>query len=106
LAGCGIAQRAAKAWRIGHVFPGSPSIVDHFADVFEERRLSHVSNRDFTVAKTHISADVGHYIISDKPMTEEQWITERTKLIEAKPVVPPLSDTGSDRQRDLAKQLE
>jgi hypothetical protein len=32
----------------------------------------------------NINADVGHYIVSDKPMTEEQWIAERTKVIEAK----------------------
>jgi hypothetical protein len=30
----------------------------------------------------NINADVGHYIISDKPMTEAQWIAERTKVIE------------------------
>jgi hypothetical protein len=30
--------------------------------------------------------------VSDKPMSEEQWIAERTKVIEAK-VVQPLSDT-------------
>jgi hypothetical protein len=40
----------------------------------------------------NINADVGHYIVSDKPMSEEQWIAERTKVIEAK-VVQPLSDT-------------
>ena len=34
----------------------------------------------------NINADVGHYIISDKPMTEEQWIAERAKVIEAKPL--------------------
>ena len=28
----------------------------------------------------NITADVGHYIISDRPMTEEQWIAERTAL--------------------------
>ena len=32
-----------------------------------------------------IAGDIGHYIISDRPMTEEQWITERAKVIEAKP---------------------
>ena len=34
----------------------------------------------------NINADVGHYIISDKPMTEQQWIAERAKVIEAKPL--------------------
>ena len=33
----------------------------------------------------NINADVGHYIISDRPMSEQQWIEERTKVIEAKP---------------------
>ena len=49
----------------------------------------------------HIDQAVGHYIISDRPMTEEQWIAERTKLeprqIEGS-VVPPLSDAQSDTQ--------
>src|SRR3984885_2420118 len=40
----------------------------------------------------HLDQAVGHYIVSDKPMSEEQWIAERTKVIEAK-VVQPLSDT-------------
>ena len=31
-----------------------------------------------------LQGGVGHYIISDRPMSEEQWIRERT-LIEAKP---------------------
>jgi hypothetical protein len=30
----------------------------------------------------HLDQAVGHYIISDKPMTEVQWIAERTKVIE------------------------
>ena len=35
----------------------------------------------------NIQADVGHYIISDRPMTEEEWITaraDRAKTIESK----------------------
>jgi len=31
-----------------------------------------------------LQGGVGHYIISDRPMSEEQWIRERT-LIEADP---------------------
>ena len=31
-----------------------------------------------------LQGEIGHYIISDRPMSEEQWIRERT-LIEAKP---------------------
>jgi hypothetical protein len=40
-------------------------------------------------------------MISDRPMTEEQWIEERTKTIEAKvsPVLPHIKD-------DTAKPLE
>ena len=43
-----------------------------------------------------LTGDIGHYIISDRPMTEQQWIEERTKLVEAKasPVVP--ETTGSE----------
>ena len=29
----------------------------------------------------NIDADIGHYIISDKPMTEEEWIAERAMLV-------------------------
>jgi putative tryptophan/tyrosine transport system substrate-binding protein len=47
----GFAQRAAKTWRIGHVFPCSPSMVDHFADVFERRLTSHFPNRDVSVVR-------------------------------------------------------
>ena len=43
---------------------------------------------------------LGKYIISDRPMTEEQWIAERTKVIESKAVqqdvVQPLSDTETN----------
>ncbi len=28
----------------------------------------------------NLEADVGHYILSDRPMSEEQWIAERTTL--------------------------
>ena len=51
----------------------------------------------------NINADVGHYIISDRPMTEEQWIAERTKVIESKRVDSTVlaADAG-----DKAKPLE
>jgi hypothetical protein len=40
-----------------------------------------------------LQSEVGHCILSDRPMSEEQWIAERTKVIDAKPnVVQPLSD--------------
>jgi hypothetical protein len=34
----------------------------------------------------NIEASTAHYILSDKPMTEAQWIAERTKVIEATPM--------------------
>ena len=34
----------------------------------------------------NIEASTAHYILSDKPMTEAQWIAERTKMIESKPL--------------------
>ena len=42
----------------------------------------------------NINADVGHYILSNAPMTEDEWIEARTKTIEAKvtPTVPQASD--------------
>ncbi len=42
----------------------------------------------------------GTYIISDRPMTEEQWIEERTKTIEAK-VSPALPNTKDDTAKPL-----
>jgi hypothetical protein len=52
-----------------------------------------------------LQGDVGHYIISDRPMTEQQWIEERTKVIEANvtqelPQDARSSDTPSN-SRDL-----
>ena len=46
----------------------------------------------------NINADVGHYIISDRPMSEEQWIAERTKVIESKasPVVTEAKVSDED----------
>ena len=44
-----------------------------------------------------LQGEIGHYIISDRPMSEEQWIRERT-LIEAKPnaVSPVLPNADAD----------
>jgi hypothetical protein len=33
----------------------------------------------------NIESAVGHYIVSDRPLTEAEWIEQRTKVIEAKP---------------------
>ena len=51
----------------------------------------------------HLDQAIGHYILSDRPMTEEQWIAERTKVIEAKPVDSPVLAADTD---DEAKPLE
>ena len=49
----------------------------------------------------NIEAATAHYIISDRPLTEQEWIDQRTKLIDAN-VVPELSKpTGvEDRPSD------
>ena len=55
----------------------------------------------------NLSADVGHYILSDKPMTEDEWIATRTRLepktIEAKPtngsVVRALSEVNEQDEQ-------
>ena len=52
----------------------------------------------------NINADVGHYIISDRPMTEDQWIAERTKVIEHR--TPELSGGLADTSTDTDKPLE
>jgi hypothetical protein len=46
-----------------------------------------------------LQGNIGHYIISDRPMTEEQWIRERT-LIEARPnpASPVLPNTDADEE--------
>ena len=36
-----------------------------------------------------IDSEVGHYIISDRPMTPEQWIAERTKVLDAERLPEP-----------------
>ena len=33
-----------------------------------------------------IQGEVGHYLLSDRPMTEDEWIEQRTKVIDAKPI--------------------
>ena len=38
-----------------------------------------------------LQSEVGHYIISDRPMTEDEWIMQRTKVIEAKAISPQLA---------------
>ena len=61
----------------------------------------------------HQDLAIGTYIISDRPMSEEQWIAERTKLIDAKadasPVLPTTeaetekpSNDGSSKPKSLS----
>jgi hypothetical protein len=49
-----------------------------------------------------LQGDVGHYLISDRPLTEDEWIEQRTKVIEAK-VTPALPQT--DRHADNPSNL-
>jgi hypothetical protein len=52
----------------------------------------------------NINTDIGHYILSDRPMTNEQWIAERAsadgrrKLLDVSPAVP---DTSDDTDKPL-----
>jgi len=43
----------------------------------------------------NVEADIGHYILSDRPMTAEQWIKERA-TIDAKALLTPLDGTGAE----------
>ena len=36
-----------------------------------------------------IDSEVGHYIVSDRPMTPKQWIAERTKVLDAERLPEP-----------------
>jgi len=49
----------------------------------------------------NINADVGHYILSDRPMSEDQWIAERTKVIEHDKLSPGLAHTSTDTDKPL-----
>ncbi len=45
----------------------------------------------------NIDAGIGHYIISDRPLTESEWIEQRTKLVETKPgVIESSANTEDD----------
>jgi hypothetical protein len=44
----------------------------------------------------HLEQAVGHYIISDRPMSEEEWIEQRTKVIDAKPDATRVSTESSE----------
>ena len=49
----------------------------------------------------NINADVGHYILSNAPMTEDEWIEARTKTIEAKAVATELPWNTDDTAKPL-----
>jgi hypothetical protein len=49
----------------------------------------------------NINADVGHYIISDRPMSEDEWIEQRTKVIGAKVVAPAVPDSADETAKPL-----
>ena len=42
----------------------------------------------------NINADVGHYILSDKPMTDEQWIAERATIESKRKLISGDRDAG------------
>ena len=52
--------------------------------------------------------DVGHYLLSDRPLTEEQWIAERTKVIEGNAIEGKANVTPDVTQDedDTAKRLD
>jgi hypothetical protein len=54
----------------------------------------------------HLQGDVGHYIISDRPMTEQQWIEERTKVIEANVTQGLPQDTKSSDKPSNSNNLD
>jgi hypothetical protein len=43
----------------------------------------------------NVDASVGHYILSDHPLSEDEWIEQRTRLIEAKPQGDIEGDTNT-----------
>jgi hypothetical protein len=47
-----------------------------------------------------IDQAVGHYIVADRPLTEDEWIEQRTKLIDSK-ASPALPDTTDDTAKPL-----
>ncbi len=49
----------------------------------------------------HLDQAVGHYILSNAPMTEDEWIAARTKTIESKVVATTLSPGKDDTDKPL-----
>jgi hypothetical protein len=48
----------------------------------------------------NINADVRHYIISDRPLSESEWIEQRTKVIESK-----AEQTNTEQTNNVASEL-
>jgi hypothetical protein len=44
----------------------------------------------------HLDQAAGHYIISDRPLSESEWIEQRTKVIDAKPDATRVSTESSE----------
>ena len=73
------------------------------------KRNGHLKNRRPSEWRDvqHLDQAVGHYIISDRPMTEEQWIEERTKAAprqieaQASDVSPAVTQDADDAAKPL-----
>ena len=53
-----------------------------------------------------LQGDVGHYLISDRPLTEDQWTEERTKVL-AKDVTPAASQLeGATEKSSNSNDIE
>jgi hypothetical protein len=50
----------------------------------------------------NINADVGHYILSNAPMSEDEWIAARTKVIDSK-AIEVVATTLPDTEDETAK---
>ena len=102
-----MAQHAADPAH--RVFPGGPLSRDSLGTLASDNRVVEslyqqalagnptciifwLKNRDPAHWRDvqNITGDIGHYILSDRPMTEAEWIEQRTKVIEAKPVDSPV----------------
>jgi hypothetical protein len=46
----------------------------------------------------NVEADIGHYILSDRPMSEEEWIMQRT-VLEQKRAPKQIDSLAEDEQK-------
>ena len=49
-----------------------------------------------------VEHSLGKYVISDKPMTEEQWAKERADVIDVTPALPVGNDEDKKCRNDVA----